>query len=81
MYDLVFGKGYDTCLHFMHSIRNFSVINTFLFSSFNTELNDLRKSICSEKLKNLFKEFQFIKPLKIWWGMADIVRHSPPNFQ
>ena len=48
---------------------------------FNTDLNDLRKIICLGKLKVLLKAFQFIKSLKIWWSMADIVCHSPPNFQ
>ena len=44
-------------------------------------INDLRKIFVSEKLKFLLKEFQFIKSLKIWFSMADILCHASPKFQ
>ena len=47
----------------------------------NTELNDLRLIISLRKIKFLLNEFQFVKSLKIWWSMADIVFHAPANFQ
>ena len=45
-------------------------------TTFNIELNDLRKIICLRKSGLCLKK-KFLMPLKNWWSMAYTVCHAP----